>query len=977
MKITQILRHAGIAGLLCAGFLLSAQETGATKNAGATEPFAGWKQSSTAHFRFIYEDASRERAEGFARIADSVWNKIAGEYSVPPKMTDVLVTGRTDTVNAYAKLMSGCIGLYVNPPLSPEFGYRENWQTLFFTHELVHIANFSFEGKQNKIADFFGPAFKPLDFYSVPGWALEGLATVLETDLTSGGRGRSPFFEMRFKALSLDNSWLPFDAIDTETDPPAGNAYTYGYLLMQSIADRFGIHSLADIERNRTATRSFPESVKLVTGYTIEELFMDMKVSLAKKYALERAIPEGKTVTPRVPDTSFYRPALVSATGIIAIRDAKNQRQAAVNFNPQTGKEKILFEGNFAGTDALAADSAGNLVAALKTERGDRLPGYTVSSDLYTWTPQTGVKQLTRGTSLFQPSLSRSGTTLVAVELSGAQYRLVGVNIRTGERRVLLESPTESYIQPALSPDGSQISFLILDGTRAVLASAPMPRYDFAWPLPRNTVSKLYNETGPILDIAWPGWTADGKLLFTSNERGRLEVFEYRNGESVPVVSDPVGACWADVTGEGIWYLSYAGTGSVIRMKPASEWGKVPDFTGPSLPGKIVASGNLASDYPSFSPFPPDKSAAKWQKRKEGDHTGAVLAEPAKESPFINYPRLLLVFPTVSWIQLPGNTNAYGAGAFGVWSGLPLQNGAQGNAIIAGGAWYPSIAQADAFALAQFPVYTGQILFYGGRGISRRADSDTMVESSEGLLSGSFPLYNRAFGEDNFDLALVTTVQGLAERSDTAAFSAASRLPLHTGIVLGTGVDLAYHKTVELKYDISVKATPTVSIARFPDLSQDLYFAPEFNGIFSAGNRKVAAEFSLRGRWFDFPAGAPVPGTLVTPKGEILDCLYPGRSIFEIAVVIPRSLNYRFFVEKLVSWGTNSAGQSTPDTGNLLNIGIDKYWYGGFEIEADAGRSRIAFGLVNHFSGTEHFDAVNNTRAYLSVKLDGLEKTVL
>jgi len=38
--------------------------------------FTGWKQFSTGHFRFIFEDSARERAKSFAAIADDAWNAV-------------------------------------------------------------------------------------------------------------------------------------------------------------------------------------------------------------------------------------------------------------------------------------------------------------------------------------------------------------------------------------------------------------------------------------------------------------------------------------------------------------------------------------------------------------------------------------------------------------------------------------------------------------------------------------------------------------------------------------------------------------------------------------------------------------------------------------------------------------------------------------------------------------------------------------
>lgn len=104
--------------------------------------FNGWKQAHTNHFRFIFEEASRLHTIELSEKADSIWNRVAEVYSPPPEKTDVIMTARTDITNAFAEGLNFFMGFYTNAPITPEFGFRSDWATMVFTHELVHIANF-------------------------------------------------------------------------------------------------------------------------------------------------------------------------------------------------------------------------------------------------------------------------------------------------------------------------------------------------------------------------------------------------------------------------------------------------------------------------------------------------------------------------------------------------------------------------------------------------------------------------------------------------------------------------------------------------------------------------------------------------------------------------------------------------------------------------------------------------------------------
>lgn len=960
--------HAAIA--LCLAFMSAAP-------ADESSRFTGWKSASTNHFRFIFEEASRSQAEAFAAVADGAWNGISGIYGTPPDMTDVLVTARTDTVNAFAEGLSYYMGFYTNPPLSPDFGYREEWHKVFFTHELVHIANFSFEGKSHAAADIFGPAMNLFNFIGIPGWYQEGLTTVLETELTTGGRGRSPFFELYYKSLVLENAFLDYGEIGEESEAPQGQIYVMGYILMRSIADRFGIDALATIERNRTGGRKFDESVKLVTGMTCEEIFRDARIALTKKYALERSIPEGKTVSPRENDTYYFRPALVDGKGFLTLRDRGGKDMAAVRYDPSSAEETVLFGGNFHDEYSLAAGENGTVVASLRMDRYDSAPGYTAETDLYTWTEKTGLVRLTSGTSLFQPALSRSGNRLVAVEMAGTQYRLVEVDLSTGARKTLFESPNESFIQPALSADGSRVAFLALDGKKAVLATALMPTYDFAYPIPAGNVSRTVNQEGPIIDIANPSWTKDGSLLFASNERGRLEVWELKDGKRTPVVSDPAGVTWADRTPEGIWYASYAGTGDVIKMKPANDWGKIPSFGGPSLPGTVITFGSLATDYPDFAPFPPvdetDPEKAKENEIILREGTGKTTETKSLlegEKQFLNMPRLSLWMPVIGYLPVNDDLPPIGAGAFAVLSGYPLQGGAASTTLALGGTAYPTLAQADAFVFSTLPVYTGDLFILALRALAVEEESGDFIEATSGAISYSLPLDSWYFYHDYTDVALIAGLSAVAGRRDETPFASSASIPYRSGLNVKAGIDLAGNRE---RSDTSVgkRLSANVLVSSFPSLSDDVYLSFEADGSISAGTPEFLAEFSMRTRWFDFPEEAPLPSTLVNLKGKTLSCLYPGRTILSTAMVFPDAMNLRLFAEKLVSSGTNTEGMETPESDMPFNITVDDDWYAGLEMETVSGRSRIAFGLVSRF-GEEPFDPESDLRLYCTVKFDAI-----
>ena len=221
-------------------------------------------------------------------------------------------------------------------------------------------------------------------------------------ELTDGGRGRSPYFELEYKALTMDNGFIPYENVGLEKEPPYGQSYVIGYLIMRSIADRWGIEALADIERNREWLGSWENAVTLVTGETPQDIYRDLRIALAKKYNKERTIPEGVIISPRELNTCYYKPAIVLDDGtLITMRSAQNAENSIVKLNPaakkgrnyiQDHKEKdlntfyketVLFTGNFPSTDCVTADENENVYVISANQRNDRAPGLELEMALY------------------------------------------------------------------------------------------------------------------------------------------------------------------------------------------------------------------------------------------------------------------------------------------------------------------------------------------------------------------------------------------------------------------------------------------------------------------------------------------------------------------------------------------------------------------------------------------------------------------
>lgn len=932
------------------------------------QKFSGWKKSETEHFTFIYEQAQIEATKGFIKYADEAWNQIAKIYACPQNKTNVFIVGRTNTQNALTSASPVELEMYTTPIIDTIFPYRDNWQKLAITHELIHVANISFEGKNTLLPKLFGPFMYSLDFGSVNGWALEGLTTVLETELTKGGRGRSPYFELYYKASTLDNGFISYEDIGFEAEPPLSQNYVIGYMIMRSIADRFGIAALADIERNRPFLGSFEESVKLVTGVSPQDIYRDARIALAKKYAEERKIPEGIIISPREVNTYYHNPAIVNDDGtIIALRTAANEPAVVVKLDPSAKKgrnyvedtlvqkdsntlysETILFSGGFRDINSVTADENGKIYAVMQIARKERFPGEEMEAAVYSWTKNEGLKRLTCGKSFEQPSVSRDGKVLVAMEQHGMDYRLVQINVETGDSSVLLEKQGLSFIQPAVNTDGTKVAFLELDGTRArvaVLDTAEPEKYQI-----------VANNDEKIFDPSEPEWNIDGNLLFCCNYRGRLEIFEIdlNKASKTPktVISDPIGAVWAYKNSKSIYYKSYSSSGYVIKIKPLEEWGVVPSFYGPSSAGEILHFGDLESDYPDFKPYNENKESNNIQNEikirepeftEKANQAASKITELTNQKNYFCLTRPILYFPCMYRFSDQEKQNTfYGFGAFSLLLAPRLQkNGSFGFTNLF---YYPTLNNFDGrFSLFSIPFGHIEIDFTLERQLVTDDVLSPFVELNNLQLGYTVPFINRRQGRNELYFGLQGYASSYIARLADKPSSIAAKYETKFGGSATAGFDFVYSKALPRNcYHTFDFVITGIAFCERTNVKPVFQFGVETELSYLLNQRNISYEISLRGRYTPFSSYICPPNSGITYGNKKLDCSMPVRVVPRFAILFPG------FIPNFVDAKIYGELLGSSDLNFKNTFKFDKSVMTGFELGTYSARTEIATGVSMH-----------------------------
>lgn len=1011
--------------------------------------FKGWKQAETRHFRFIYEAASEPAAKKYAEFADEAWEKIARIYAMPQEKTDVYVFSRMNIVNAYTMFTPPEIVMFDSPIIYNHFGFRDDWMKLFFTHELIHIANINFEDKDYIFTKVFGESVRGMDYSSIPGWALEGLTTVLETELTNGGRGRSPYFELDFKAPTLDNNFIPYRLIGTEMEPPSGQIYVMGYLIMRSIADRCGIQALADIERNREDGRSWEESVKLVTGKTPQDIYREVKIALEKKYSDERKIPEGKIISPNEINTYYCQPAIIFDDGsLIALRQSGHSDAYAVILDPSKKdgtryydeeefipKETLLFKANFSDGKALTADENKNLYFSAESSRYDRNPGTENQFSIYKWTQEDGITRLTKDTSsYYQPTVSRDGKLLIAVEQEGLKMRLVQIDTNTGEKSVFLEDERYSFIQPALNADGSQLAFLLLKEDRACIALADTKTKEY----------KIVNNTAHdfITDPSSPSFNKDGTLNFCSNDRGRLEVYVVTPNSDgttfsyTPAVADPIAALWAYKNDMAIFYTSQASTGNVIKIKPTYTWTLVPYYDGPSPAGEIIKFNKLESDFPRFDPYhktdddsldfdddddfieaddeieadlvdaadavienteednaenneenetTQDKEDSKSKdeikikhrsekKIAELENLKPGVKELQNEKVFLGKLTPILYSPFFNVLSDKDDLY-FGFGGFFI--GQTARRQMHNGIMFLDAFYYPSLKNFTGEFLAEFPIGTSILDIFLGRdsaliGLNNSSDEKEFSMNNIALIGYTLPIYSRYNMKTTKSLSYLLYVSGIFTQKNETAFSLTADIPFTKNLSFHTGFD--YSQLLWLKHDNSLEFSTVNLLLGTYDIDENKVYAG-YEGEFQiqASNKSTSQKLSTVIRYTDFPSDTVPFFSRAHLAGIKENCNFPGKILMNYSYIIPGMfgvMDGNFGVQALASFGKNSDGTS-PDTGNPLNFNLEKNLAFNLEAGLPLGLGQqFAAGLSVILNLDKVLDAEPLVNFYISCKLN-------
>jgi Tol biopolymer transport system component len=554
-----------------------------------TDPSFSWKTLTSEHFRVHYHQGEETLAKRAVTLAEDIHTKLLPRMkSQPHDRTHIVLIDALDDANGWATPMPyNLITLYITQPYGDSiFGAAsyDDWMRLLITHEYTHIVHLDM---RNSLPETLGSIFGNLYFPNMfqPIWMTEGLGVYEETELTSGGRNRSPAADMVLRMATLENNFpdISHAANYTEEWPDGQVPYLFGGSFTAYIANKYGRDKLADLSLQYSG-RWLPflveDTATKVLSTNYEQLWMDWKKDLTRHYDADkqRLVAQGLSKSqPLTPNTAnrggYYNssPAWSVDGRQIAYYERNADTHPAIRLMDADGNNDRKLVDNLA-TSAIAIAWSPDGKGIYYT-RIDYVRNSDLYNDIYYYDLGSATEhRLTRDLRARDPSPSPDGGKLIFVANQLGQTRLGTIPFdKTGAADLgqvtwLVAASDLQYESPRFSPDGKRIVVSVRQGDG----------YKDIWLLDSNG-NKVASLTHDRAIDGGAVWSSDGsKIYFSSDRTGIFNLFEYDLGSrKITQLSNVLGGAFSPAVspdGTRIAYSDYSSRGfdiHTLAMKDA------------------------------------------------------------------------------------------------------------------------------------------------------------------------------------------------------------------------------------------------------------------------------------------------------------------------------------------------------------------------------------------------------------------------
>ncbi|MBE3573993.1 MAG: PD40 domain-containing protein [Firmicutes bacterium] len=543
---------------------------------------ASWFTLKGSHVTLLYPKGYEDYARATLPVAEEALAKTSSLLGQPePANLYLVVSDNMDTFNGFTQdLAYPQVALLLPPPdilALCTAGLQADSRSLLemlIIHEFTHAVHMeTATGVTSVLRSIFGHVpllTTPWASIDTPPTLLEGLAVWAETQLTSGGRGRSAAFNMVLRAAADSGRWPTWDQAlgdyGSHDYAPQGAPYLFGWVFWDYVARHYGIQAVQRVLRHYAFYPSgdLNAAFKAVCGQEAWEIWDSAsreflqrsqearRLLLAKQEQLSRVLQEQASAGP-VPVTHQGWLTLLPAVspdgrylayeyfgnngGGLFLRDLATGRETRLTDQPFGATLSWSADGGYLLYGQAAVQGAGQVFLDLRLldlRSGRRLPlplaggRRVLSAALGTPVPASVSPASSADPQARAAASSPRRLALMAFDAPSGRWQLwvalardggrAGTPLQADQARLVWQSSDGSYVQDlTFSPDGRRLAGTYFTGDgRQYVAVLDLERPQEGW----RRVTPGTGAEGA------PAWSSDGsELLFQSDAGGAFSIY--------------------------------------------------------------------------------------------------------------------------------------------------------------------------------------------------------------------------------------------------------------------------------------------------------------------------------------------------------------------------------------------------------------------------------------------------------------------
>lgn len=317
---------------------------------GSDAPSLKWNHINTPNLKIIYPDTAKNIALRALYYAETVYPDVSYGFRYPALRIPFVLHPENFASNGMVMWMPKRIEYLTTPDID---GYSTLWHKHLVAHEYRHAVQYNNlnRGLVRVASYVLGQQGSFIGIFFMPMWAVEGDAVMLETEMSSFGRGLQPNFTMEYRAMgdfakTRKNIDKWFCGSFRENIP---NHYNLGYqicsysynLYNENIWDKvinYSVRNAYMVVSNEVALKKFYDTdVKKLFHST----FADLKNHWDSIPYIENSAQQ---ITPMDNKnyTTYSHPIAIDSTSILAIKVDYDKPSRFVRVDSQTGDEEVV-----------------------------------------------------------------------------------------------------------------------------------------------------------------------------------------------------------------------------------------------------------------------------------------------------------------------------------------------------------------------------------------------------------------------------------------------------------------------------------------------------------------------------------------------------------------------------------------------------------------------------------------------------------